>query len=366
MPKTSVPVAGEREAVLIDGQFTLPEQCQMLADVLTSGKRLTTVFVSAADPDYYFGLQVIREEFPDVDVVCTPATLEKIEATWESKLQTWAHPGPDLASEVVIPELLGSDRFELEGHVFEVRGGHPDLAWRTEYVWQAEGRAVLGGAMLWSGLHAWTADTPTTVERAVWDQVLDEVEELDPRLVVAGHAAEGAPTDASVVSSTRAYLAVFEKEPAGAGDAQALQAAMLRRYPDLGPSEDRRERAAAVPALVAWAQDTSDLLTDPDPAIRAALAPLPADDPRPTAILLDALSDPHAADHWFDPEAPRCEPSLFRPGVDSRGRAAVRSGIGGSRRRGSCWLSGRTAYRQPPFRRTMSALRVVAQAHHAA
>ncbi|MER6256198.1 hypothetical protein ABT224_33100 [Streptomyces sp. NPDC001584] len=90
-----------------------------------------------------------------------------------------------------------------------------------------------GGAMLWSGLHAWTADTPTTAERAVWDQVLDEVEELDLRLVVAGHAAEGAPTDASVVSSTRAYLAVFEKELAGAADAEALQAAMLRRYPDL-------------------------------------------------------------------------------------------------------------------------------------
>ncbi|AWZ06441.1 hypothetical protein DRB96_13665 [Streptomyces sp. ICC1] len=161
------------------------------------------MFVSAADPDYSFGLQVIREASPEVRVVCTAATLEKIEATWESKLQTWAHLGPDLASEVVIPELLGSDRFELEGHVFEVCGGHSDLAWRTEYVWQAEDRAVLGGAVLWSGLHAWTADTPTTAVRAVWDQVLDEVEELDPRLVVAGHAAEGAATDVSVVSSGR-------------------------------------------------------------------------------------------------------------------------------------------------------------------
>lgn len=126
----------------------------------------------------------------------------------------------------------------------------------------------------------------------------------------------------------------------------------------LTTSKDRRERAAAVLTLDAWAQDTGDLFP--------ALAPRSAGDPRPTAILLDALSDPHAADHWFDPEALRCEPSLFSPGVDSRGRAVVRSGIGGSRRRGSCWPSGRTAYRQPPFRRTMSALRVVAKAHHAA
>ncbi|MFD0568685.1 MBL fold metallo-hydrolase [Kitasatospora gansuensis] len=185
MYKTSVLVTGEREALLIDGQFTLAEQHRVLADVIDSGKRLTTVFVSAADPDYYFGLQVIRQAFPDVRVVCTPATLAKIEATWKAKLETWALLGANLATEVVIPELLGSDRFELEGHVFEVRGGHRDLVWRTEYVWQGQERAVLGGALLWAGLHAWTADSPTAGERAAWDEVLAQVEALGPRLVVA-------------------------------------------------------------------------------------------------------------------------------------------------------------------------------------
>ncbi|GAA1193253.1 glyoxylase-like metal-dependent hydrolase (beta-lactamase superfamily II) [Kitasatospora gansuensis] len=234
MYKTSVLVTGEREALLIDGQFTLAEQHRVLADVIDSGKRLTTVFVSAADPDYYFGLQVIRQAFPDVRVVCTPATLAKIEATWKAKLETWALLGANLATEVVIPELLGSDRFELEGHVFEVRGGHRDLVWRTEYVWQGQERAVLGGALLWAGLHAWTADSPTAGERAAWDEVLAQVEALGPRLVVAGHAAPGAPTDASVVSATRAYLAAFEEELAGAADAAALQEAMRRRYRGLG------------------------------------------------------------------------------------------------------------------------------------
>ncbi|PYC84023.1 hypothetical protein C7C46_08060 [Streptomyces tateyamensis] len=58
----------------------------------------------------------------------------------------------------------------------------------------------------------------------------------------------------------------------------------------------RRERAAAVLVLAGWAQDTAEWLTDPDPAVRAcaALAPFPADDPRPTAVLLAALADPRA------------------------------------------------------------------------
>ncbi|MFI5867561.1 MBL fold metallo-hydrolase [Streptomyces sp. NPDC051546] len=234
MHKTSVLVTGERDAVLIDGQFTLADQHRVLADVIDSGKRLTTVFVSAADPDYYFGLQVIRQAFPEVRVVCTPATLAKIEETWRGKLKTWAHLGANLASEVIIPEVLGAGCFELEGHVFEIRGGHRDLVWRTEYVWQPEDRAVLGGALLWDGLHVWTADSPTTAERAAWDEVLAEVEGLDPRLVVAGHAAAGAPLDASVVGANRAYLAAYEKELAGAADSASLQAAMRRHYPELG------------------------------------------------------------------------------------------------------------------------------------
>ncbi|WP_328617054.1 MBL fold metallo-hydrolase [Amycolatopsis sp. NBC_00355] len=234
MHKTSVLVTGERDALLIDGQFTLAEQHRVLADVIDSGKRLKTVFVSAADPDYYFGLTVVRQAFPDVEVICTPATLAKIEQTWRHKLETWAHLGTNLTSDVVIPAPVGSGRFELEGHTFEIRGAHPDLEWRTEYVWQPEDRAVFGGALLWAGLHAWIADSPTATERAAWDEVLAQVEALDPRLVVAGHAAAAAPTDASVIAETRSYLAAFDKELAGATDSATLRAAMLRHHPDLG------------------------------------------------------------------------------------------------------------------------------------
>ncbi|MEV0097294.1 HEAT repeat domain-containing protein [Streptomyces sp. NPDC050738] len=47
--------------------------------------------------------------------------------------------------------------------------------------------------------------------------------------------------------------------------------------------------------------DTSDLLTDPDPAVRvcAALGPVRVDQPRALAVLLDALRDPQTTDGWF-------------------------------------------------------------------
>jgi len=45
----SVLITGEREALLVDGRFTLAEQQRVLGDVLDSGKELTTVVVTTAD-----------------------------------------------------------------------------------------------------------------------------------------------------------------------------------------------------------------------------------------------------------------------------------------------------------------------------
>jgi glyoxylase-like metal-dependent hydrolase (beta-lactamase superfamily II) len=233
--KSSVLITGEREAILIDGQFTLAEQHRVLADVIDSGKELTTVIVTTSDPDYYFGLEVIRRAFPDVRIVATATTVDRIKASWEKKLKTWAHLGKNLPAEVIIPELLEQDRISLEGHDFELRGGHPDLVWRTEYLWQPEDRAVVGGVLLFAGLHVWTADTATPRERAAWSETLTEMEQLAPRFVVAGHRSADSATNASVIADTRAYLAAFEEELAKSGnDAEALKAAILERYPNLG------------------------------------------------------------------------------------------------------------------------------------
>jgi hypothetical protein len=69
----------------------------------------------------------------------------------------------------------------------------------------------------------------------------------------------------------------------------------------LGHLTERRERAVVVTTIGAWGQDTSDLLHDPDPAVRAcaALAGTCADNPRATREILQALRDPATVDAWF-------------------------------------------------------------------
>src|SRR5439155_16663384 len=53
--KTATLITGEREAMLVDAGFTRADGHRLVGEVLDSGRTLTTVFISHADPDYYWG-----------------------------------------------------------------------------------------------------------------------------------------------------------------------------------------------------------------------------------------------------------------------------------------------------------------------
>ncbi|WP_371667338.1 MBL fold metallo-hydrolase [Streptomyces sp. NBC_00289] len=230
--KTATLVTGESEALLVDAAFTRADGHRLTAEILDSGKRLTTVFVSHADPDFYFGAEVIADAFPDARFVATPIVIDHIKHSYEGKLKAWASLGPNLPTRLVDIEPLAGD-LTLEGHRFELRGGPAGLPDR-HYLWLADQRAILGGVLLFQQEHVWVADTATPGDRAAWIDLLDEMAALDPLLVVPGHRLPGAPADATAIGNTRAYLVAFEEELAKAADGAALTDALVKRYPDNG------------------------------------------------------------------------------------------------------------------------------------
>src|SRR5664279_2586524 len=54
--RAPVLISGARDAVLIDGGFTLSDGKALADAIKSSGKKLTTIYISQSDPDYYFGL----------------------------------------------------------------------------------------------------------------------------------------------------------------------------------------------------------------------------------------------------------------------------------------------------------------------
>ncbi|EEF22341.1 conserved hypothetical protein, partial [Ricinus communis] len=55
-PVASVLVTGDKDAVLIDAQFSRAEAQKLVDKIKASGKQLITIYISWDDPDYYFGL----------------------------------------------------------------------------------------------------------------------------------------------------------------------------------------------------------------------------------------------------------------------------------------------------------------------
>ncbi len=61
---TSTLVAGDRDAVLIDAQFTWSDARRLAERIEASAKNLTTVYVTHGHPDHYWGFTTLYEHFP--------------------------------------------------------------------------------------------------------------------------------------------------------------------------------------------------------------------------------------------------------------------------------------------------------------
>ena len=225
-----------RDAVLIDGGFSLPDGRAVAGAIKASGKRLTTIYISQSDPDYYFSLGPIKAAFPEARVIAAADTLAAIRATAQKKIDTWApmlkDSGPRKLSDIVFPEAFDGPSLSLEGHTIEIVKA-TDLGARR-YLWVPSLNAAFGGVLVFSGLHVWTADTPTPASRAAWVKTLEAIAARRPAIVVPGHLSANGALDVSAVNYTRDYLLAFEQELARAPNAAALIAAMTRRYPDAG------------------------------------------------------------------------------------------------------------------------------------
>lgn len=255
-PVTSVLVTGKRDAVLIDAQFQRNDAEALVQKIRASGKRLTTIYISHSDPDFYFGLDVVHAAFPQARIVATPPTLAAIRASRDGKVAHW---GPILKANapqaLVEPQPLKGDHLLLEGQKLQVVGLDGPTPART-VLWIPSIRAVVGGVPVSANIHLWVADTQTPAQRMYWQQTLDGIDALQPRTVVPGHYlpnADGSlPHTPASVQFTRDYLRAFDAEAAQAADSRALVAAMQRRYPQLGESASLDLSAKVIKGEMQW------------------------------------------------------------------------------------------------------------------
>lgn len=120
-------------ALLIDTKFARSDAEKIVAYLRSSGARLTQIYISHGDPDYYFGLEEIKAVYPDVIAQATRRTARHITRTVLNKLEVWAPVlGDQVPKNVVFPKPTDETSFQFEGLDIQIFGS--DRARTTLYI----------------------------------------------------------------------------------------------------------------------------------------------------------------------------------------------------------------------------------------
>src|SRR5580704_13810723 len=222
-------IYGDRDAVLVDTFLSVQHSKELLDWVAESGKNLTTIYVTHAHGDHFFGLKLLLDKFPNAKAIATPSVVtaiqgqikpEYVNSFWEPRF-----PG-QLPSQLAAPEVVKGDTFYLEGEELKVvELGHTDTSNTTALYVPSIG-LVIAGDGVYNNTHLYLAECD---EAAItgWLGALDKIEALHPKAVVAGHGVLDPDSSPRHIEETRRYLRDFDASVGRTSTAMELYETML-------------------------------------------------------------------------------------------------------------------------------------------
>lgn len=253
-PVTSSLITGDNEAILVDAQFHKKDAEKLVQLIQDSHKKLTTIYISHSDPDYYFGLETITQAFPEAKIVATQATVDAIKATKDGKLAYW---GPilkeDAPQTVILPKALTQDSLTLEGETIQIKGLDGKAPERS-FLWIPSIKTVMGGVVVSDNIHVWIADTQTAESQDAWQETLNLIQSLQPEVVIPGHFVGDSALDLDSVRFTEQYLKDFRAANSTTKNSQELIAKMKALYPNLAEESSLEMSAQVIKGEMAWPQ----------------------------------------------------------------------------------------------------------------
>ena len=225
-------IYGERDAVLVDTFFTLDHSRELADQLAASGKNLTYIYVTHAHGDHFFGINMLKQRFPNVRAVAAGSVVERIDKRLDADMQLLRGRFPgQIPDDPGVPESLEGESLELEGHsLIPIDTGHTDSADSTSLHVPSIG-LIAAGDVVYNGIHPFLAETNAQT-RLEWIDALDKLDALEPRAVVAGHKVPDHDDDPRNIAETRNYLRDFIRLEQTTDTPRALFDAMIALYPD--------------------------------------------------------------------------------------------------------------------------------------
>jgi glyoxylase-like metal-dependent hydrolase (beta-lactamase superfamily II) len=227
-------IYGERDAILVDTFLPVQHSRELVDWVAESGKNLTTIYVTHAHGDHFFGLKLLLDKFPNARAFATASVVagmqnqinpDFVKSFWEPRFTG------QVPSQLVAPEILEGDTLYLEGDELKVvELGHTDTSHSTALHVPSIGLVVSGDAV-YNNTHSYLAECDANA-RDEWLRALDKIEALHPKAVVAGHGVLDPDSSPRHIEETRRYIRDFNATVAGASTALDLYEKMLALHPN--------------------------------------------------------------------------------------------------------------------------------------
>lgn len=245
-------IVGPSEVILVDAQFQKNDAETVVKMIKDTGRKLTKIYISHPDPDFYFGLDTVTAAFPDAEVVATAPTIESIEESIEGKVAFWGPIlGENAPTKTMIPSPISSDTLTVDGEEVKIVGlDGPDP--KHTFLWVPSKKTALGGVLVYENLHVWLADAATVERRNEWRTALDSILALNPERIISGHTDGQSAEDNTGVNFTRAYLDLVDVKVPEFKTSVELVSELTAAYPDFKNVSDLELGAAVVMGERSW------------------------------------------------------------------------------------------------------------------
>lgn len=219
-------IQGERDAILVDAQFTLSEAAQVVQLVQSSGKQLKYIIVTHGHPDHFFGLEVLQHAFPDARIVATDAVIADIQDYGPKAIARWKPVFKEqIRDSFLTPKPINSTSLFLEGNEIQLLTMDGGESAHATVLWIPSTQALLTGDLTYNKVHLWLREN----RPQGWLAILDRFEQLQPLAVYPGHGAPGGP---NVIAADREYIETFVAATAVPATKEQAIAALKSKYSD--------------------------------------------------------------------------------------------------------------------------------------
>jgi glyoxylase-like metal-dependent hydrolase (beta-lactamase superfamily II) len=227
-------ISGERDAVLVDTFLSIQHSKELVDWLAASGKNLTTIYITHAHGDHFFGLKLLLDRFPNARAFATASSVaamrnqinpDFVKSFWEPRF-----PG-QIPPQLVVPEILEGSALYLEGEELRVvELGHTDTVHSTALHVPPIGLVVSGDAV-YNNTHLYLAECDEKA-RDEWLRALDKIEALHARSVVAGHGVLDPDSSPRHIEETRRYIRDFNVADTSTETVLGLYEKMLAVHPN--------------------------------------------------------------------------------------------------------------------------------------